>query len=122
MNISKSKKITNWQIIEDLGWGTKSTDCKKLGQYLRRIYPNHFDDVEKFVRNKQKILKKELDDWAEKHGDKRTYWGMGDDSFDDLTAHIVGLGKNKYSEIMKYPPKAKDIKYEESFIYVFHYC
>ncbi len=114
--------MTNWQIITELGWGTKSTDYKKLGAKLKTLYPNKTEQVKTFVRAKQKMLMKKLDEFADKNGDKRTYWKMGDDSFSDLTAHIVGLGKEKYSEVMKNPLVAKTIKYEESFLYVFHYC
>ena len=109
-------------MIAELGWGTKSTDYKKLGKKLKMLHPDKTEQVKTFVHAKQKMLMKKLDEFADRNGDKRKYWKMGDDSFSDLTAHIVGLGREKYYEVTKNPIIAKTVKYKESFLYVFHYC
>ena len=107
-------------MIAKIGWGTKSVDYNKLRKKLNLLFPNHRNILHSFVCAKKKILKAKLDEFADKNGNRRTYWGMGDDSFDDLTAHIIGLGKETYYKIMRNPILAKEIKYKESFMYVFH--
>ncbi len=110
----------NWDIISDLGWGTKSVDYKKLGEALKLSYPNKIYELREFVRDKQKLLMNKLNEYADIQGNRRTYWKVGDDGFSDLTAHIIGLGKEKYEEVCNNPAIAWTIKYKESFLYVFH--
>lgn len=110
-----------WKLVEKIGWKTKSFDTDKLGIDLL----NYVTDVQeiKDMREISGELRNRIDpivyNYAEKHP-KFHFWG-GDDSFWDFTAHIVGLGKKYYYEVLK-NPKSMAIAgedYEENFEYIF---
>ena len=111
-----------WNFVAKVGWGTKTTDYKKL----RRIF--HKEYSPEFIRSMKEIaMEKRLELTAimDRHAIKETgsiasYWGVGDDGFWDLTAHIVGLGKEMYDFVCKNPIYAKTINYTENFEYSFN--
>lgn len=109
-----------WRIIAELGWGTKTTDYKALKQELKESQTEAtINQLEIFVWEKQKGLMEHLVDAAGSEGINYA----SDDGFSDLTAHIVGLGKAKYLEVIDRPSIAMEmginIDYAESFLYVF---
>ena len=111
-----------WNLVEEIGWGTKTTDTKKLKRTLRREYNEEFINAMKDNAVRQRrALATIMDEHALKEtGSIASYWGVSDDSFWDLTAHIVGLGKEVYDFICKNPIYAKTIKYKENFEYIFN--
>jgi len=111
-----------WNLVEEIGWGTKTTDTKKLKRTLRREYNEEFINAMKDNALRQRrALATIMDEHALKEtGSIASYWGVSDDSFWDLTAHIVGLGKEVYDFICKNPIYAKTIKYKENFEYIFN--
>jgi len=118
-----------WYMIDCIGWGTKSTDYEKLRDQLHEYFcPEDIKDLKEFVNDRRKELVKRLGEFVDMHdmldSDKRTFWGTGDDSFWDLTAHIVGLGKRAW-ELAMYNPncvkKRADVHdYKENFQYIFN--
>ena len=63
---------------------------KEKGEWLKNNYsPEQIRQLKEFVKNKRSIL-------VDKLTSITIQWGTGDDGFWDLTAHIVGLGKNEY--------------------------
>lgn len=119
--------VKMWGIIDELGWGIKSTDYNSMGIYLDRNYPDRIIiQLREFVRDKRKEIIKTLLDHAElKTGNKYSYYPVGDDGFWDLTAHIVGLGKYWFDKITNDPEIAYDIAsnhmHKENFQYVFNH-
>ena len=114
-----------WNIIDVLGWGTKSVDYKELGKMLADKYPDDIKELQIFVEDRRKELIQIMDKYTNTLPGNKSYWGVSDDGFLDLTAHIVGLGKQKYLDIILNPCIAKDIsskqEYKENFEYIFHY-
>lgn len=123
-----------WKIVADLGWGTRSTDYNAIKKkLLRNLSPNQaaaFRTTYEMLRGR---LYKAITKWEEE-GDEffstgqarnpRSI-GLGDDSFGDLLAHIIGLGKREFEAVLRKPQLAKDRAmrgdYKESFAYVIPY-
>ena len=51
------------------------------------------------------------------------FFKYGDDSWDDMTNHIIGMGKETYFAILNDPKLAAEYteNFVESFTYCFHY-
>ena len=111
-----------WNLVKEIGWGTKTTDTKIIKRTLNREYNEEFIKSMKDIAIRQRrALATIMDEHALKEtGSIGSYWGVSDDSFWDLTAHIVGLGKEVYDFICKNPIYAKTIKYSENFEYIFN--
>lgn len=119
-----------WKIVDDLGWGTKTTDYKGLKKHLlRNLSPNQAAAMQTTFAQLRGKLYRTLTEWEEegdtwletgKHGNPRSF-GLGDDSFGDLIAHIIGMGKQEFFAVLKNPQKALDRArkdaYKESFSY-----
>jgi hypothetical protein len=123
-----------WKIVDDLGWGTRTTDFKALKkQLLRNLSPNQAEGMRTTFAQLRGKLYRTLTEWEEegdtwmetgKHGNPRSF-GLGDDSFGDFLAHIIGMGKREYAAALKNPQLALDRArkgaFEESFAYVLPY-
>lgn len=111
-----------WKIIFDIGWGVRTIDYNQIKKYLN---DNYTEFEIKRMKNFIVYKRKELQDRIRKYEkDTRTKVNRGgDDSFWDLCAHIVGLGKERYNSVMNNPEIAKDISmnlmYMENFEYAF---
>ena len=125
-----SDEKTMWEAIESIGWGTGpeklKSDVVKSG--LLREWDREFArQVLDFVSDRESQLYERLEDWSDQN-DKE--FGIGDDSFGDLLAHIVGLGQLEFKAVMEDPQKALDranakdgtpASYVENFTYVLPY-
>lgn len=118
---SSDEESYAWGIVENLGWGIESTDYKSIGKKLAIDYPNYIERLSDFVQLKRELLVSRLNEYANERGSFRTYYGIGDDSFWDLTAHIVGLGQEKYFQIFENPEIAKKMVDERDFVENFQY-
>jgi len=113
-----------WNIINTIGWGVKTVNYKQIREFLKDNFNDDFIIRMKiFCVQKRKELASALDEYEDKIG-LSNYYGVGDDGFWDLTAHIVGLGKHWYYDTIKYPEIAKEIAdnymYKENFEYIFN--
>lgn len=113
----KNNEDKFWNIIDDIGWGTKTTDYRNVFEYLLKTYT--IDDIIKlrlFCIEKRKSMQTWL-----RNSSSGVYWG--DDRFWDLGAHIVGLGKEQYYAIKEDINIAIDMcdnfRYTENFEYSF---
>lgn len=102
-----------WKITEPYGWGTKTKDYKAIEKdLLRKLSPDEAEDLRDAFDKLKSKLYKALDKVVE---------GLGDDGFDDLLSHIVGMGKREYDATLKNPERgaARANKYDfsESFAY-----
>lgn len=113
-----------WKITEPLGWGTRTTDYNKIKQHLMEtLTPEQgFALIETYLKIRHQLVK-QLDRWADENDDSR--FQIGDDSFDDLTNHIIGLGKREYEAVLKNPElaaeRAAKWDFKESFSYAIPY-
>ena len=118
-----------WKAVDDMGWEANGFDYDKIGKDLEaRIWAEYGDQqageiaksLRLFMNNPYRRLYKAVDKAAR---DAKAYVG-GDDSFDDLLNHIIGLGKAEYDRVMENPILAVERfqrdDYRESFAYCFH--
>ena len=110
---------TFWTEVAHIGWGTKTTDYNAVKKVLfERWAPEFASSFTVILRGKANELKAKIEQW-EKGQERRCE--VGDDSFDDLTAHITGLGKHVYAAVMGDPTlaaaRASEGDYAESFSY-----
>jgi hypothetical protein len=117
-----TKNKLMWEVIESFEWDEN-------GDYNLKILDFWQDSVlleaQTYTKDLRKHLQNRMGEHAERMtGDQYGYYGVSDDGFWDLTAHIVGLGENVYHLVLKYPEIAKmmadRVDYCENFEYVFH--
>lgn len=98
-----------WDFVEEYGWGTKTVDYESIRESIMlRLTQEEAEALrQRFCEERSKV--------AEKIG--KIVTGFGDDSFDDLTSHIVGMGRAVFSRCLKNPRTALKIKFVESFSY-----
>jgi hypothetical protein len=102
-----------WQFVSDAGWD-KNKDYEAIARRLSSKYGLDKRALQVMFSELQKKLMEEL----ERSG---VELGVSDDSFDDLTAHIIGMGRDEYYRVLNEPQNAIAHKksYVESFAYVF---
>ena len=130
MNLKKVY-LDEWDIIDRLNWSqTETSDVDLLNDIrlnMRDILTDHeVMSLLLFVRSARKVLAEVLQQYAEeKTGNRHGYYGVSDDGFWDLTAHIVGCGKEVYFKTIRNPKLAKrraeSSRYVENFEYIFNY-
>lgn len=105
-----------WQIVDDIGWGTKTLNYK-AGQIalVRRLSREQAKAMHQTFGKLDSALYRVLEPIADATG-------LGDDGFSDLRAHIIGLGKHEYAANLKDPSRALERArkgaFKESFSYV----
>ena len=106
-----------WDLVEKLDWDN-GHDSNKAKGYLMAKFPT-WESIEPFCNKYREVLDKLRKDMGDAFG-----WPCCD-SYDDLTAHIVGMGRKEWKACRKRPERAmkryKSYKYEESFSYCFPY-
>lgn len=123
--VKKKEHINKmWGIMDDLGWGIKHFNIESMTNYLNKNYSdNELRRLDEFISAKRKDIIETLHNHSYKMtGNPYGYYGVSDDGFWDLTAHIVGLGRYWYEKTMNDPEIARTIAshnmYKENFQYV----
>ena len=108
-----------WSIIEDMDWLNYSQERrgyeKMKVNFMRNYGVDMAKKVHEFASAKQGALMRMLDQ-LEKNGERYGDYG-GDDSFGDMTAHVVGLGEEYYNAIMENPELLNKQNSVECFMY-----
>lgn len=107
-----------WQLIENLNWSLDH-DYKRIGNELKLSDPDISNALVEFVCRKQgEIASQYEEDWLGEPGIE-----VSDDGWSDLTAEVVGRGKEFYENITveKLQVMANTSNYYENFNYSFHY-
>jgi len=109
-----------WAIVESVGWGTIDTDYERGKQVLLKALPT-LEECDAFGQHRlhvKQALSNAIDSWCAL---RDTSLGLGDDGFNDLCAHIVGLGREEYERNLADPSlaqkRAESYGFEESFAY-----
>lgn len=99
-----------WQFVEEAAWN-ESKDYKAIASRLSPRYGADSSALRSMFSDLQKGLMKKLDQFELE---------VSDDGFDDLTAHIIGMGKDEYYRILNKSESAIAYRnsYVESFAYV----
>jgi len=115
-----------WKLVSKIGWGTKTTDYKAIKSAILNKY--HFKKELEGIRDTFAKLKaalyQQLNNWeaeGEELGENRNF-GTGDDGFDDLCSHIIGLGWKEYNSVLKDPKKAWDRAQKRDYVESFSYA
>lgn len=127
MNKLKNINVPGWEVISELGWGTKTTDYEKVQAYLFSTYNRRtVANLRSFVSVKQDELIMAVEKWEEKNRELKI---GSDDGFSDVTAHVVGMGQAEFEKVKANPilleeryhkPYNSPDGYRESFLYCFH--
>ncbi len=107
-----------WQLIEKLNWSLDH-DYKRIGDELKLLGSDISNDLVEFAYGKQgEIASQYEEDWLGEPGIE-----VSDDGWSDLTAEVVGRGKEFYENITveKLQVMANTSNYYENFNYSFHY-
>lgn len=118
--MTKSQKC--WKMIAEIGW---PCDYDEAGLRLAKAYSKAeieilrtfcYDQRDKVMRSLRRFAKSWRGPWP--------YPVLYDDSFGDLSCHIVGLGETETKAVVKDGKigweRAQKKEYEENFMYVFH--
>lgn len=113
-----------WKYIEELNW--KVLSKKKRGYEEGKLYmlenftPKRGKEIDDFVRERHNELYKRIEEYERANDTHCGSYG-GDDSFGDMIHHVIGLGEEKFNEIMEDPSQLNDMDYVESFSYCIPY-
>lgn len=122
--------LTFWELVEQLNWKESCNKSLKFLQHKFRKICNDNSYVMKYFndcrRGYLESLQNTLTEYQLKtYGNRcsNEFFNGGDDSWDDLTNHIIGLGKDIYFDVLNNPENAKKYmdEYTESFAYCFLY-
>jgi hypothetical protein len=114
---------TFWNIVEQIGWGTKTTDYDSIKARLMRTFT--VEQVKEFRKVFDRMSGRlynvlDQDDNCRRDRGEGGY-GLGDDGFGDLVNHIVGLGEKEFHAVLENPElayeRAQRYDYSESFSY-----
>lgn len=88
-----------WNIVEKLGWGTKTTDYEAISDELSRTLTP--DQIEEFRDLCYKFERALGDTWGGLEGFCEICPGfISNDGYGDFLAHSVGLGKKEYEAVL----------------------
>jgi len=107
-----------WKLIEKLNWSLDH-DYKRIGDELKLLGSDISNDLVEFAYEKQgEIASQYQEDWLGEPGIE-----VSDDGWSDLTAEVVGRGKEFYENITveKLQVMANTSNYYENFMYSFHH-
>lgn len=112
-----------WNLIEQIGWGTKTTDYREVSRQLHNtLGKTKVSALRAFTWQKVHELGLAVESY-----EKRTHTKLvlqSDDTFSDVRYHIVGLGRKAWKTAMRYPYHLENFVlkslYVESFAYCFH--
>jgi hypothetical protein len=116
---SKIDKQKFFALVEDYGWGTKTTDYTAIKKDLMsKITPEVSGEIRSIFYGLCGKLHRTIEAWEEDNDKKIS---LGDDGFSDLVSHIVGLGSKEYEAVLADPKlaydRAKRGDFSESFSY-----
>lgn len=108
-----------WAIIEGLGWGRRTTNHKAIQKDLMsRLSPQQADKMRRLLDKKTSQLARSITLW-EKENETLP---VGDDSYSDLLAHIVGMGRKEFEKTLRNPELAYERALKDDFKESFSYA
>ena len=124
--------LTFWELVEKLNWkeNCRKDNCtKKLREKFYQLCEGNtyvMDYFNKYRNSLRHVLQCVLNEYELKtYGDRcaSEFFKYGDDSWNDMANHIIGMGKETYFAILNDPKLASEYTedFVESFAYCFHY-
>lgn len=109
-----------WKLVDEIGWATKTTDYEKVRAELMSAFDvTMATQVNEVFSELQQQLADSIDRWERRSGRQLP---VGDDSFSDLRAHIIGLGQKEFDAVIKNPELAMNRAAAHQFKESFGYC
>ena len=113
-----------WNMIAAINWAFHSKQ-KRGYENAKESILDHFDvdacrQIRLFVSDRKQELTKAIDAYDCVASVRVGNYG-GDDSFDDMISHVVGLGEHIFGMVVDNPKLLNDIDYTESFMYCLPY-
>jgi len=113
-----------WEWVEQMNWGTDFDHQKHQNQSVMQFSYEDMDKMHDVYREYRSLLAAEIDTEirrlrAENKENESGFPYSGDDSFGDMIAHVVGMGKDYYERALKDLDLVRKIVPEESFDYCF---
>lgn len=108
-----------WEIVDKLNW----SNDRDFNKHAKRIYSGEFGNPQVINYQFQLLasnLKRKLNEAQSKY--KMSHIPLGDDGYDDLIAHIIGLGQKTYKNTLVKPQIAYDRVIRNDFDEGFQYC
>lgn len=113
-----------WKYIEELNWALLSKKKRGYEEGKRYMLENFTakrgKEISDFVNERFSELYKCIEKFEHANDTHCGSYG-GDDSFGDMIHHVIGLGKDKFNEIMEDPSKLNGMDFVESFSYCMPY-
>ena len=111
-----------WTAVDQARWGQDYGYDRIKDFFLERFSQEETEAFRETFNDLKRALGDELSQWAK---DEDKSFNLGDDSWGDLLAHIIGLGKREYEATMRDPSRALNRErrgdYKESFVYSIPY-
>jgi len=113
-----------WKYIEEINWSELSKRKRGYEDGKRYMLENftqkRCNEISDFVHLRWRELYSCIEDYERANDTHCGEYG-GDDSFGDMLHHVIGLGEEKFIEIMADPSKLNGMEYVESFSYCMPY-
>jgi hypothetical protein len=110
-----------WALIEEINWKSRSRTRRGYEggkQFLLDNFTKETcDALRDFAKKQKNALYVRVANYESDYGRCGNYGG--DDSYDDMLWHVVGLGEDVYNMIMDNPKLLDRIDFVESFSYCF---
>lgn len=124
------KDFNFWEVVEKLGWKQKCKEgidrpYEETAKVLKEIVGSDAmlgTEISKTARAYRTVLVDKIREYSLKeYGNRYKFPRVGDDTFWDLTAHVVGCGKNDYERVFNDPKLIENYlrSYKENFEYTF---
>jgi hypothetical protein len=110
-----------WALVAEIDWASRQAQPEAEGKrFLReRLSREEAAAFDEHLQTFRFALHDVLGEWEEETGAE---FETGDDGFDDLICHIIGLGRQEYEAVVSDPrralERAQSGDYRESFRYL----
>lgn len=109
-----------WSEVAFIGWGDRGFDYRaRKGELLNRWTQEFARSFNEVLERFDGRLDKALNLWERETGNQLS---VGDDSYGDLKAHLIGRGKKMYEAVLKDPSIGYEAARDGTYIESFSYC
>lgn len=117
MNTMTTHEGKMWNLIGALGWVESGHDYEAIENLLLQQDDDTVHSLREFANERMGDLYERVDNYEDEDGNERVGNYGGDDSYGDMLAHVVGMGKLTFDAVMADPRRLNEIKFVENFLY-----
>ncbi len=112
-----------WKYIEQIDWERVSANAYNSDSVKRTVMDTYTEktcnEIRAFAEQRKHDLHVRVEEYETEFGHTGDY--SGDDGYGDMLWHVVGLGEDKFNEVMDNPNVLNGMPFVESFGYVLPY-